>query len=251
MLASTASGSVKVFDIVCFFFLLPIIPNFVDARRKINFRSWCQCPFLAPVILLCVTQGVAACSWGCLHQAFPKMSVGDLPAGPPAWMGWANGVWASKAAGHCCFKGQRLHGTGGVRAVVILLWGQERLWRVASRWRCVYVKMAPPLPCSSFLGLPWGLASPCGLWAALFIIIVSDGDFCATHEWGIGDMRARSGRRLWERSSATGCAGLWSGGHWAVWAVTLKEKYTSTIIILADLGPLLSIYIPSKCDLPQ
>lgn len=198
-------------------------------KRLIDFHFWVPMsssmlcvPSLAPVVLLCVAEGVAACSGGRLHETLPEVSVGDLPAGPPAWVGWANGVWASQAAGHGRLEGQRLHGTRGIRAVVVFLWSQERLWRVASRRGRVYVKLTPPSSRSSFLGLPWGLAPSCGLWAALFIIILSDRGLCATHKRGIGNVRARSGWGLWERSSAAGCAGLWGGRYWAVRAVTLK-----------------------------
>lgn len=49
---------------------------------------------LAPVVFLCVAERVAARRWGRLHETLPEVSVGDLPPGPPARVGRANGVCA-------------------------------------------------------------------------------------------------------------------------------------------------------------
>lgn len=152
---------------------------------------------LAPVVLLCITEWITARNRGCLRQTLPKMSIGDLPASPQARAGWADGVWASQAAGHSRLEGQRLHGTGGVRAVVVLLWGQEWLRGVASRWGWVSASIAPPLARDPLLGLPGGLAPPRGLWAALLVLVFADGGVCATYERGVGDVRTRAGWGLW------------------------------------------------------
>lgn len=150
---------------------------------------------LAPVVLLCVAERIAARNGGCLRQALSKMSVGDLPASPQARASRADGVCASQAAGHSRLKGQRLHGTGGVWAVVVLLGGKERLRGIASRWGRVQGLVA----CFAFiplLGFPAGLAPSHGLWAAPLVLIFADGGVCATHKRGVGDVRARAGRGL-------------------------------------------------------
>lgn len=207
-------------------------------KRHINFDSVAQSPLtslwgcpsslmlcllsLAPVVLFCVAESITGRDRGRLGQALSKVSVGDLPASPQAWAGRADGVWASQAAGHGRFEGQRLHGTRGVWAVVVLLGGQERLRGVTSRWGWVQPHLASWFACDALLGLPGRLSSSHGLWAALLILAFADRGVCATHEWRVGDVRARAGWGLWWRSSATGGAGLWGGGHWAVWAVALE-----------------------------
>lgn len=80
--------------------------------------------------------------------------------------------------------------------MVVLLQSQEGLRRVASRWGCAPGGLALPLPWDSLLALPCGLAPPHGLRAAWFILIFTDGGLCATHEGGVGDVRARAGWSL-------------------------------------------------------
>lgn len=153
---------------------------------------------LAPVVLLCVAERIAARNGGCLCQALPKMSVRDLPASPQARAGWADGVWASQAAGHSRLEGQGLHGTGGVWAVVVLLGGQERLRGITPRWGRVSACLARPLACTPLFSLPgWGLATPYGLWAALVVLVFANGGVSATNERGVRDVRVRAGWGLW------------------------------------------------------
>lgn len=193
---------------------------------------------LAPVVLLCVAERIAARNGGCLRQALSKMSVGDLPASPQARASRADGVCASQAAGHSRLKGQRLHGTGGVWAVVVLLGGKERLRGIASRWGRVQGLVA----CFAFiplLGFPAGLAPSHGLWAAPLVLIFADGGVCATHKRGVGDVRARAGRGLWWRSSGTGGAGLWGGRHRTLGAVALEtgiKKKMEPTMMFGNIG---------------
>lgn len=177
---------------------------------------------LAPVVFLCVAESIAPRHWDRLRQTLPEMSVGDLPASSQTRAGWADGVCASQAAGHGRLKGQRLHGTRGVWAVVVLLGGQERLRGVAAGWGRLLDYLAPPLTYDPLLVLAGGLSPPRGLWAALFVFVPFHRGLRATHERRIGDVGSRASRGLWWWSSAAGGAGLWGGRHRAVWAVALE-----------------------------
>lgn len=163
--------------------------------------------FLAPVVFLCVAERIAAGDRHRLCQTLPKVSIGDLPAGPRARAGWADGVWASQAAGHGCLKGQRLHGTRGVWAVVVLLGDQERLRRVASGWGWTLGGLA--LHRDAVL---------------CFLLVLADRGMCVTNKWRVRNVRARVGQGVWWGAAATRGAGFWSGGHWAVWAVALETR---------------------------
>lgn len=150
------------------------------------------------------------------------MSVGDLPASSQTRARRADGVGASQAAGHGRLKGQRLHGAGGVRAVVIVQGGQERLRGVAPRWGWLLDDVARPFTYNGLLVLPGRLGPSRFLRAALFVFVPLDRGLRAAHERRVGDVRPRASRGLWGRPSAAGGAGLWGGRHRAVWAVALE-----------------------------
>lgn len=133
--------------------------------------------FLAPVVFLCVAERVAAGGRHRLRQTLPKVSVGDLPAGPRARAGRADGVRASQAAGHGRLKGQCLHGTGGVRALVVLLGDQEGLGGIASGWGWMLDCLA--LHGDALLG---------------FLLVLAQRRVRVTNERRVRNVRARVGR---------------------------------------------------------
>ncbi|TNN64921.1 hypothetical protein EYF80_024805 [Liparis tanakae] len=165
------------------------------------------------VVLLRVAERVAARDRGGLRQPLPEVSVGDLKAAPQARAPRADGVGAAQAARHRRLEGQRLHGAGGVRAVLALLRRQERLGGVAPGRGRLAVGVAPPRARrrrrgrGPLLALPVGLAPPPrGLHAAaaaLFVVVVDGGV-----QRGVRDVRARAGLR----SGASGARGAGLGG---------------------------------------
>lgn len=118
---------------------------------------------LAAVVLLCVAEWLTARNRDGLSQAFPEVSIGDLPAAPGAPSGRAEAragggadrVSASQASGHRRLEGQCLHEPRGVRTMLVLLQGEIGLRRVATQRGALLVVVAttpgPGLPLSTCL----------------------------------------------------------------------------------------------------
>lgn len=136
---------------------------------------------LAAVVLFCVAEWLTARNRDGLSQAFPEVSIGDLPAAPgtpssgaEAGAGCgADRVSTSQAGGYRRLESQRLHEPGGVQTVLVLLQGQVGLRGVATQGRALLLATAPrPALSLSPCPLSGGLPSPLSLWAAPVIIIV-------------------------------------------------------------------------------